>query len=42
MPKRATYTAPQIEVKIFSAEDINRGIEKLKRRIADVDALEAV
>ena len=40
MPKRPSYEPPEIIVKIFSTNEINRGIEKLRKRIAEVEALD--
>jgi len=40
MPKKSVYQTPQIVDKVFTAEEINRGIEKLKQRITEVEALD--
>jgi len=40
MPRRRSPEIPEIVDKVFSAEEINRGIDKLRRRIAEVESLD--
>ena len=38
--KRGSNSPPPIEVKLFTVEEIDRGIAKLRRRIEEVSALQ--
>lgn len=40
MPKKPSQNSPQIVQKTFTATDITQGLEKLKRRIAEVEGLD--